>query len=72
MPDRFRAYTFPKPGKKAPKFCWRYMQLEVAKEWGLTPSQWDNVDIDGRAEMLAFNHVQNLHKVFLHEESKSG
>ena len=48
------------------------MQLEVAKEWGLIPSQWDNADIDDRAEMMAFNHVQNLHKVYLHEESKSG
>ncbi len=32
----------------------RFHELETAKAWGLTPSQWDSLDESDRCQMLAF------------------
>ena len=72
LPDRLRDYKFPdKGGKKAPKFTWRYMQLETAKAWTVPPDEFDKLEIDVRAEMMAFDHVQRLYEAYVVEEAKS-
>ncbi len=72
LPERLKNYPFPKrKGKKAPKFSWRYMQLETAMDWGKTPDEFDNLEVETRAEMMAFTHVQRLHEAYIVEEAKS-
>lgn len=70
LPERLKNYQFPKGKKNAPKFSWRYMQLETAKEWGMTPEGFDKLEVETRAEMMAFNHVHRLHEAFVVEEAK--
>jgi len=40
-------YVLPTPNE-------RYLELETAKEWGLTPGQWDALDSIEKAEMMGF------------------
>lgn len=47
------------------------MQLETAKEWGVTPDKFDQLEWDVRGEMMAFNHVQRLHEAYQREEAKT-
>lgn len=71
LPDRLKDYPFPQQkGKKHPKFSWRYMQLDTAKDWGRTPDEFDKLEVDVRAEMMAFSHVQRLHEAYVVEEAK--
>lgn len=33
------------------------MELKTAKEWGLTPSQWDELDEADKAQMIALEET---------------
>ena len=72
LPERLKNYPFPKrAGKKTPQFSWRYVQLETAKDWGVTPDAFDKLEWDVRGEMMAFDHVQRLHEAYQYEEAKT-
>jgi hypothetical protein len=46
------------------------MQLEAAKSWGMPPDEFDKLEVEVRAEMMAFDHVQHLHEAYIVEEAK--
>lgn len=53
----------------------RYNELETAKEYGMTPSQWDRHSRSDKEEMMAFiyagHKVQQYQDWWLAEKSKS-
>lgn len=51
-------HTFKTSKYKLPTIGLRYRELNTAMEWGLTPGQFDKLDDNERAEMLAFCMVQ--------------
>lgn len=56
----------PKPAKyRLPTMTWRFLELETAKEWGMSPWKYDELDGREKAEMMAFvwasRKVENYH-----------
>jgi len=47
------------------------MQLETAREWGKSPDEFDKLEYDVRAEMMAFDYVHRLNEAYHIEEAKS-
>ena len=37
---------------------YRFKELKTAKAWGLTPNQWDDLEPDDKAQMIAFLDVE--------------
>jgi len=48
----------------------RYLELEAAKEWGLTPWQFDSLEVMERAEMMAFMWVHRLVENYHYEKGQ--
>lgn len=46
------------------------MQLETARDWGKSPDEFDKLEPEVRAEMMAFDHVHRLHEIYTMEEAK--
>ena len=38
----------------------RYLEMQTAKAWHRTPSEWDALDPDDQAEMMAFEEVTGI------------
>lgn len=43
---------------------YRFREVETAKSWGLTPSQWDELGEFDKAEMLAYESTLGLMKMY--------
>jgi len=62
----------PKPRKwKTPDLNWRYLELETAHYWGLTPFEFDAKEPNEKAEMMAFNWVQANVEAYHYEMSEA-
>lgn len=70
LPEALKNYRFPPAKTKAPEFTFRYLELESMKSWGLTPTEWAKLDMNDKAEIMAFEHVLGLHQMYIHEEAK--
>ena len=44
--------------------------MEVAKDWGLTPWQYDRLENDEKAEMMAFSWVHRLVENYHYEKAE--
>lgn len=45
------------------------IELDIAKEWGLTPWQYDSLDSTEKAEMMAYTWVSRLTESYHFEKS---
>ncbi len=69
VPQEVQEHTF-KPAKyKLPTIGLRYRELSTAMEWGLTPSQFDKLDDNERAEMVAFSMVRKAVESYHYEKA---
>jgi len=61
----------PKPdGREHLDVPFRYSELQTALEWGMTPTQFDDLKDDDKAEMLAYGWAKNRMDAFRYEESE--
>jgi len=47
---------------------WEYKELQVARFWGLQPSEFESCDADDKAKMMAFFFVNNELENYYHGE----
>ena len=50
-----------------PPFDKEFLELRVAKEWRLTPTQWRATGMDDRALMMAFEMFSDTRELFRQE-----
>ena len=50
----------------------RYMHLKAAKAYGLLPSQWDNLDEDDKAWILALDEVESKMQAYEEQQATKG
>lgn len=61
----------PKPdGREHLDVPFRYTELQTAQEWGMTPTEFDDLKDDDKAEMLAYGWAKNKLDAFRYEESE--
>lgn len=48
----------------------RFLEMQAARAWGLTPAQWDNLDNLDRAEMMALRRAEAIMEGYEHEEAE--
>ena len=39
---------------------WHYLELKTAKNWGIVPSKWRLLNKEDKAQMMAFDRIENL------------
>jgi len=59
----------PSEGRRA-QVGWRFQQLDAAKEWGLTPMQFDALGAQEQGEMVGFIWASRTVEAYHYETAK--
>ena len=59
-PPELDGWTGKQRDYKLPTISWQFVELRTAKEWGLYPSQFDALDPEDKARMIAYDNVSSI------------
>jgi hypothetical protein len=58
-------------GYESPQHNWRYGELDAAITWGLTPWQFDELNVEEKSEMIAYTWVQRMSESYCYEKAEN-